>query len=55
MTLEAMDKISPLISVIGGGIKGIAGKTWGVTMKAVDLITSPVRGIINLLQDSDKA
>ena len=51
VTLEAMDKISPLISVIGGGIKGIAGKTWGVTMKAVDLITSPVRGIINLLKN----
>lgn len=49
--LEAKDKISPIISTIGSGLKNFAGKTWSVTMRAIDLITSPVRGIINLLKN----
>ena len=49
--LEAKDKISPLVTTIGSGIKSFTSKTWSVTMKAVDLITSPVRGIINLLKN----
>ncbi len=49
--LEAKDKISPLLSTIGSGIKSFAGKTWNVTMKAIDFITSPVKGIINLLKN----
>lgn len=49
--LEAKDRISPVLSVLGGGLKSITGKTWSVTMRAVDLITSPVRGIINLLRN----
>ncbi len=49
--LEAKDKIAPILSKIGSGLKNFAGKTWNVTMRAVDLITSPVRGIINLLKN----
>ena len=49
--LEAKDRITPLLSNIQKGIKGFAGKTWNVTMRAVDLITSPVRGILNLLKN----
>jgi len=49
--LEAKDKITPVLSTLGNGIRGFAGKTWSVTMRAVDLITSPVRGIINLLKN----
>lgn len=49
--LEAKDRISPILSTVGSGLKNFAGKTWSVTMKAVDLITSPVRGIINLLKN----
>lgn len=49
--LEAKDKISPIISTLGNGLRSFAGKTWSVTMRAVDLITSPVRGIINLLKN----
>ncbi len=49
--LEAKERITPILSTVGSGIKNIAGKTWSVTMKAVDLITSPVRGIINLLKN----
>ena len=49
--LEAKDKIAPVISTLGNGLRSFAGKTWSVTMRAVDLITSPVRGIINLLKN----
>lgn len=49
--LEAKDKVSPILTTLGGGLKGFAGKTWSVTLKAIDLITSPVRGIINLLKN----
>ena len=49
--LEAKDRITPILSTLGNGIRSFAGKTWSVTMRAVDLITSPVRGIINLLKN----
>lgn len=49
--LEAKDKITPILSTLRGGLRSFAGKTWSVTMRAVDLITSPVRGIINLLKN----
>ena len=49
--LEAKERISPVLSTLGNGLRGFAGKTWSVTMRAIDLITSPVRGIINLLKN----
>lgn len=49
--LEAKDRISPLLSTIGSGLKGFTGKVWSVTMKAKDLVTAPVRGILNLLKN----
>lgn len=49
--LEAKDKITPVLSTIRGGLRSFAGKTWSVTMKAVDLVTAPVRGILNLLRN----
>jgi len=49
--LEAKDRLSPLLSTMKNGLKSFAGKTWNVTMRAVDLITSPVRGILNLLKN----
>ena len=49
--LEAKDRITPILSTLRGGLRSFSGKTWSVTMKAVDLITSPVRGIINLLKN----
>lgn len=49
--LEAKDRISPILFTIGRGLKSFSGKTWSVTMRAVDLITSPMRGIINLLKN----
>lgn len=49
--LEAKEKISPVLKTIGGGLKSFAGKTWNVTMRAFDFVTTPVRGIINLLKN----
>lgn len=49
--LEAKERITPVLSTIGGGLRSFTGKTWSVTMKAVDFVTSPVRGIINLLKN----
>lgn len=51
LALEAKDKVSPVLKTIGSGVKSFAGKTWSVTLKAIDLITSPVRGILNLLKN----
>lgn len=49
--LEAKERITPVLSMLGSRIKGFAGKTWNITMKAVDLATAPIRGIINLLKN----
>jgi len=51
LLLEAKDKVAPVVDKIKAGLKSIAAKAWNVTMKAVDLVTSPVRGIINLLKN----
>lgn len=51
LLLEAKDKVSPMLSVLGNKMKSFSGKTWSVTMKAVDLVTSPVKGMINLLKN----
>lgn len=53
--LEAKDKISPILSTIKGGLTSFGRKTWSVTMKAVDLATAPIRGVINLLKKSNLA
>ena len=49
--LEAKDKISPILSTIKGGLTSFGRKTWSATMKAVDLATAPIRGVINLLKN----
>lgn len=49
--LEAKDRISPALTTISRSIKGIAGKTWNTTIKAIDLISSPVRKILGLLRN----
>lgn len=49
--LEAKDRISPIISTIGRSLKSFTNKTWKITMKAIDLATAPIRGVINLLKN----
>lgn len=47
--LEAKDQISPVLATLGSGLKHMESKAWKVTMKAIDLATAPIRGIIHLL------
>lgn len=49
--LEAKDKASPVLDKLKSAAKTVTGKTWRVTMKAVDLATAPIRGVINLLKN----
>ena len=49
--LEAKERISPVLRTVGNGLRSFASRTWNVTMKAVDLVTTPVRGIIRLLSN----
>ncbi len=49
--LEAKEKISPVLTKIGGSLKSFDGKAWNITMKAKDLATAPIKGILNLLKN----
>lgn len=49
--LEAKEKVTPIINTVKSGLKSFAGKTWSVTLKAIDLITSPLKGVLNLLKN----
>lgn len=49
--LEAKERITPVLRTLGSGMKNFTGRTWHVTMKAVDLVTAPVRGILNVLKN----
>lgn len=51
IALEAKERITPVLSAVNGKLKSVAGKTWSVTLKAFDLVTAPVRGILNLLKN----
>ena len=49
--LEAKDRISPILQTLRSSLKNVSGRAWGVTMKAVDLATAPVKGVLNLLKN----
>ncbi|MCM1245492.1 MAG: phage tail tape measure protein [Roseburia sp.] len=49
--LEAKERITPVLRTLRSGIGNFTGRTWRVTMKAVDLVTAPVRGILNILKN----
>ncbi len=51
VAIDALDRASSVVQRIGTTVKGLAGKAWSITMKAVDLATAPIRGIINLLKN----
>lgn len=50
LIIEAKDKVSPIISKISSGVKSFAGKTWSTTLKAIDLVTSPIKKIFSILK-----
>ena len=49
--IEAKDRVSPIAKQALNTVKSISGKTCSVTMKAVDMVTAPVRGILNILKN----
>ena len=50
LLLEAKDRITPTVKQAITYVKSLTGKTWKVTLKAVDLVTSPVRRVFGLLK-----
>lgn len=50
--LEVEERITPVLGALGSSIRNLTGKTWHVTMKAVDLVSSPVRGILSILRNA---
>ena len=49
--LEAKDRISPILHTLGTNLRGLAGRSWNISMRAMDLASRPIRGIINLLKN----
>lgn len=50
LLLEAKDQITPTVKQAITYVKSLTSKAWKVTLKAVDLVTSPVRRVFGLLQ-----
>lgn len=51
LTVEAVDKVTGVISKIGTTVKGVAGKAWSFTVSAIDKVTQPVKKMISVLGD----
>lgn len=49
--LSAVDKASKVISKVSSAARSLSKKVWNVTMKAKDLATAPIRGILGLLKN----
>lgn len=50
LLLEAKDRITPTVKQAITYVKSLTGKTWKVTLKAIDLVTSPMRRVFGLLK-----
>lgn len=50
LALEAIDKVSPVLTKIKMSIKNIAQKAWKITVKLADFVTAPFRKIIDLIK-----
>ena len=50
--LEVEEQITPVLWALGSRIENLSGRTWNVTMKAVDLATAPLQGISDILKNS---
>ncbi len=49
MTMYAIDKASSVMNGVWNTGKRLGGKVWNVTLKAVDLVTAPFRGIMRMI------
>lgn len=46
VAIEAVDKVTGVISKIGSTVKGVAGRAWNVTVGVIDKVTAPVKSMI---------
>ena len=51
VALEAKDAVSPVLTTIKNGLSSLVSKVWSVTVKVMDFVTAPIRGIFNLLKN----
>lgn len=51
VALEAKEKITPVLTALGGNLRSLTSKTWGFTLKALDFATAPIRTVLNLLKN----
>ena len=49
VAIEAVDKVTSVISNIGDRVKSVAGKAWSFTVSAIDKVTAPVKSMISVL------
>ena len=49
--IRAVDKATAVMKKTEAGIKKITGKVWHVTLKALDFVTAPFRGILRMLSN----
>ncbi|MBQ2971981.1 MAG: hypothetical protein IJE16_05490 [Ruminococcus sp.] len=51
VAIEAVDKVTSVVSKIGTTVRGVAGRAWSFTMSVVDKVTAPVKKMISVLGD----
>jgi len=49
MTLQAIDKVSPILKSVGTSIKNLTSKAWHVAVKMKDLVTAPFRKLKQMI------
>lgn len=49
MTLEAIDKVSPVVQEVTQKVKNFVSKAWKVTVKMADFVTAPFKALKNLI------
>jgi len=49
LTMEAIDKVSPIVKEITTKIKSLAAKAWKITVKMVDFVTAPFKALKNMI------
>ncbi len=49
MTLDAIDKVSPILNRITSGVKNLTSKAWKVAVKMVDFVTAPFRALKRMI------
>ena len=51
VAIEAVDKVTSVVSKIGTTVRGVAGRAWSFSMSVVDKVTAPVKKMISVLGD----